>query len=152
MKRNTGQIRKVVRILMRVARICIDMQAQLSEGKGPNPAQTNLPVEFVRAWFHLLICQLNLTRETISTARRQASRCENHLRAAIDAVMTKFEGKPLRKLRAPVPSELSVFFVHQVLQNMTGDLPDVLKVYSEYFPKLVRRSHVSIISALILDP
>jgi hypothetical protein len=137
MTRNTGQIRQTVQTLMGIARFCIDMQAQLSKSKGPNPAETNLPVEFVRAWFHLLICQLNLTQETISTARRKASRCENHLHTAIEAVMTKFEGKPLPELRAPVPSELSVFFVHQVLQDMTGDLPGVSNSYWEYFTQLV---------------
>jgi hypothetical protein len=137
MTRNTGQIRKTVRILMRIARVCIDMQAQFSKGKGPNPAETSLPVDFVRAWLYLLICQLNLTQDTSSTARSKALRCEIHLGTAIRAVMTKFEGKPLPEMRAPVPSELSVFFVYQVLQDMTGDLPGVSSSYWEYFTQLV---------------
>jgi hypothetical protein len=137
MTRNIRQIKKTVQVLMRIARFCIDRQAQLSRGKGPNPAETNLPIEFVRAWFHLLLCQLNLTQETISTARKKASRCEDDLVKAMEAVMTKFEGKPLPELRAPVPSELSVFFVHRVLQDMTADLPGVSNSYWEYFTQLV---------------
>jgi len=137
MKRNTRQIQLTLETLMRIARVSIDMQAQLSKGKGPNPTETNLPVEFIKSWFHLLICQLNLTQETISTARRKALKCESDLDAAMESVMTKFEGKPLPELRAPIPSELSAFFIHQVIQDMTGDLPSISDSYWEYFSQLV---------------
>ena len=137
MKRITERTRGTVEVLMRIARVSIDMQAQLSKGKGPNPAETNLPVEFVKAWFHLLICQLNMTGETISAARGKAYKCEKNLDTAIETVMTKYDGKPLSELRAPIPSELSVFFIYQILQDMTGDLPGVSSSYWEYFTQLV---------------
>jgi len=140
MKRNTRHIQVTLETLMRIARVSIDMQAQLSNGKGPNPIETNLPVEFIKSWFHLLICHLNLTQEAISIARRKALKCESDLDAAIEAVMTKFEGKPLPELQAPIPSELSVFFIHQVIQDMTGDSPSISNTYWEYFSQLVRRT------------
>ncbi|USP74004.1 hypothetical protein yc1106_01278 [Curvularia clavata] len=134
--RNTAEMRETVHTLMRAARLCIDMQAQLSKGKGPNPTETNLPVYFVRAWFDLLICQLNLTQGNISIARKRALSFEQNIDAGIEVVMMHYEGKTLPELRALVPSELSVFFAHRVLQDMTGDFPNVLDTYRKYSIRL----------------
>lgn len=125
-------------MLMRIARVCTDMQAQLSGGKGPNPAEKVLPVSFVKAWLDLLVCQLNLAPETISIARKKVASCKQNVERAIENVMNDYEGKSLPALRALVPAELSVFLAYRVLQDMTGDFPGVLDTYWKYSMHLVR--------------
>lgn len=138
MTHNISKMKETIRLLLKIARFCINMQAQLSKGKGPDPAETKLPAtEFVNAWFVLFICLLHLTDEMVGIARKKATKCERCLRRAMEITTTKFQGKPLPQLRAPVPSELSVLFAYRVLQDMTGDMPAVSNTYWNYFTQLV---------------
>lgn len=140
MKANKTQAQRSVDLLGRVAKKAMQTQHQLSYGKGPNPHEVKLPVNFVRAWYYLLSSMLNMTwtPDANQRALKYARRFERELDAGYDIVFGgQDEGRRLLEVRAVLPAELPVLLIRRVIEGVDGNNPSTEKACWDYFGKLV---------------
>lgn len=129
--------RRTIEVLTETATRAIQIQAQLSKGRGPNPIETNLPSEFSNAWYYLLACQLHWHHDTMDVARKQARRRQQQLDRAYYLLVSKFEGKKLAELRGVLPHEFMIFLLKRALKDFTVEQPNLSESYWEYYTELV---------------
>lgn len=140
MKANKTQARRSVDILGKVAKKAMQAQHQLSHGKGPDPREVKLPVNFVRAWYYLLSSMLNMTWTSDANERalKYARRFERELDAGHDIVFGGENlGRRLLEVRAVLPAELPALLIRRVIEGVDGNNPSTEKACWDYFGKLV---------------
>lgn len=97
----------------------------------------HLPSEFVEAWLHLFMSILTCRDSLLETSRKEARKCQQKLEQAWKILFQNYEGKKLEELKAPLPSELVVFFAKTSLKDFTGHHEGILDTYWRYFRMLV---------------
>ena len=137
MDNKVKELRRAVDVLTSTATRAIEIQAQLSKDKGPNPMETNLPPEIVKAWYYLLICQLQWHPRTMDKSLKQAQKCQQQLGKAYKSILTTFQGKKLIEMRAVLPSEFMTFLVRRAMEGFTNGKPVLLESYWDYYAELV---------------
>ncbi|RYP04006.1 hypothetical protein DL765_010347 [Monosporascus sp. GIB2] len=155
----TSTAERTVGILIDTSKKAAQVRQQLSYGKGPDPLEIQLPENFIKAWYYLLSCLLNMTWDsvTIQSVQKYARRCQKELDSAYGALLGEEAGKRLWELRAVLPSEMTPFLARRVLEDVTGEQHTVNEAYWERFRQLemevsenpLRRSHQSRISFLL---
>lgn len=140
MKANKTQAQRSVDLLGKVAKKAMQIQHQLSYGKGPNPREIKLPVNFVRAWYYLLSSILNMTwtPDANQRALKYARRFERELDTGYDIVFGgQDQGRRLLEVRSVLPAELPVLLIRRVIEGVDGSNPSTEKACWDYFGKLV---------------
>lgn len=127
-------------ILIEISKKAMQVRQQLSHGKGPDPLEVQLPGNFIKAWYYLLSCILNMDWDpvTIQSAQKYARRCQKELDKAYDALLGEKEGTRLWKLRAVLPCEMTVFLARRVLEDVASEQQTVGATYRERVRELVR--------------
>lgn len=138
MKSKDKDTRIIIRNLTELAKSVVNMQAQLSQGKGPDPLETNLPPEFIKAWIHLFACLINWRPETMRVAVRHANKCCSAVNKAYHLLLQNIDGKLLTEFRAVLPSELLVFLAKGLLDGVTGEQETIIETYWSYYHQIVR--------------
>lgn len=140
MNANKTQAQKSVARLAAAAEVATQIQHQLSYGKGPNPREVKLPVNFVRAWYYLLSSILNMTwtPDANQRALKYARRFGRELGTGYDIVFGGRDyGRRLLEVRSVLPAELPALLIRRVIEGVDGNNPSTEKACWDYFGKLV---------------
>jgi hypothetical protein len=138
---------RIIGVLTDAATRAIEMQAQLSRGKGPDPFDVTLPSEFTKAWYHLFACILLWKWDALDSSWKHARKCKRELEKAYDALMSKSKGKELLEMKSLLPIDLAVFCIKTVLDGIPNDQPDICEAYWEYHTELVRSAIPALVSS-----
>ena len=136
------QPEKRIHLLKKLTMLAKDMprlREQLAQGKGPDPVEVDLPLDFAKSWIYLLLCHIHGRSET-------GHRACNHLRKhcglfknGLDAVGTVVNGKPFAELYAPLPSDILPLFVKRMLPAPDSNFPRLVDTYKIYRTNLKTR-------------
>src|SRR4051812_35602745 len=113
------------------------IKAQLSGGNAPLPEIFAMPPDALRVWHQLILCLLFWSPRNMSISERHANKCLTLLQKAHQELMKNPKAKKLEDLEAVLPSSLLAIIVSHVVSDFTGDQPDLVESYWEYFDQLV---------------
>lgn len=135
--RPKSTLRYALNVLDEISKLGKQLRNQLSAGKGPDPTQTDIPQEFVRAWYHALLCMLYWSPQNMESAYKQSQSCRRALLSARRKMLKRQDGPTLRNLEAVLPTGILVFMLHSLLDDFTKEYPKTRAVYWEYYAELV---------------
>ena len=112
---------------------------------GPPPATTRFPIEFSRAWIHLidfwLLARMSVVPYTTSMAvepiQAQLEKCLQSLEDGRDRFLRMQASTPLNDCEAVLPSGIISLLVNKLTAGTANDSPDIVTTYHAYMAKLV---------------
>lgn len=134
---NVPALGKCLSTIGELGLLAADIQAQLSNGKGPDPQSVTLPSEFVSCWHHLVIGLLHWNEERPKSSQGHFKRSLEKLSSGYALMLSSFQGKRLQEMRAAMPSDLAVFLVSNLLRDIPLNSPDILAGYEDSLEKIV---------------
>ncbi|PYI02686.1 hypothetical protein BO78DRAFT_472434 [Aspergillus sclerotiicarbonarius CBS 121057] len=127
---------RTLNTLDRISALGRKLQAQLSSGKGPDPTQTDIPREFVRAWYHALLCMLYWSPRDMEPAYKQSQACWKFLVLGRKKLLKRSDVRNVRELEAVLPTGLLIFMADSLVNDFTEQFPTTKVAYLEYFTEL----------------
>ncbi|KAL8650306.1 MAG: hypothetical protein Q9210_003902, partial [Variospora velana] len=104
---------------------------------GPPPGVLELPIEFTRAWIHLLTFWVLLTVEASSRSlEAESSKCLRMLENARIKVFQMRVSNPLHAFEVVLPPGIISLVINKLVGNMTSGTPDIEATYYAYVTKL----------------
>lgn len=149
-RRPSKAVKRMLNTLVETAKKAVQIREQLSSGKGPDPSKTRLSVSFVRAFYYLLMLQLQWPKVWEPINMTAVSRYQDKLHWQLEeAYNSVFEGPPdekdrkgLVETRAVAASEMAVLLIRNVTGDITGGLGrPILEAYEHCFKQLVSLHH-----------
>lgn len=137
MKR-TPLLRRTLSVLREISDLGKQLRTLLSAGKGPDPTETDIPRDFIRAWYHALLCMLYWSPLNMEAAFKQSQSCRRFLLSARRKLLKVPGGSSLRDLEVVLPTGILVFMAHSLLKDVTQQYPQTRAACWEYYAGLVR--------------
>ncbi|KAL8970969.1 MAG: hypothetical protein Q9197_003527 [Variospora fuerteventurae] len=105
---------------------------------GPPPGVVELPIEFTRAWIHLLTFWVLLTAEAPSPSpEAESSKCLRMLENARFKVFQMRVSSPLHTFEVALPPGIVSLVVNKLVGSVATGAPDIEATYYAYVTKLV---------------
>ncbi|KAI4142571.1 MAG: hypothetical protein LQ341_003172, partial [Variospora aurantia] len=105
---------------------------------GPPPGVIELPIEFTRAWIHLLTFWVLLTAEAPSPSlEAESSKCLRMLENARFKVFQMRISSPLHTFEVALPPGIVSLVVNKLVGSVATGAPDIEATYYAYVTKLV---------------
>ncbi|KAL9010279.1 MAG: hypothetical protein Q9173_004768 [Seirophora scorigena] len=105
---------------------------------GPPPGVLELPIEFSRAWIHLLTFWVLFTVEASSRSlEAESSKCLRMLEIARIKVFQMRVSNPLHTFEVALPPGIVSLIVNKLVGGVTSGTPDIEATYYAYVTKLV---------------
>ncbi len=106
---------------------------------GPPPGHVSLPIEFSRAWIHLLtFWTLTTTKRSIRTLDGELGKCLKMIEVGRSKVLRSRLSSPLESHEAVLPAGIVSLLVNKTVGEVMDGSPDIGTTYYTYLTKLVR--------------